>query len=108
MAAQAQEAITVKSKNGKEAFLFNKRIVLDLRGRPIVRNNYQSTRYYPRTDTIVMYVSSHDEAVAIRQVKAENLPDNKQLEAIYDLSGRKVSRPVKGIYIQNGKKIAVK
>ena len=27
---------------------------------------------------------------------------------IYDISGRKVSRPVKGIYIRGGKKIAVK
>lgn len=29
-------------------------------------------------------------------------------EAIYDLQGRKVSHPVKGIYIQNGKKFVVK
>jgi hypothetical protein len=28
--------------------------------------------------------------------------------AIYDLSGRRVSEPTKGIYINNGKKIMVK
>ena len=28
--------------------------------------------------------------------------------AVYDLSGRKIVNPVKGIYIQNGKKFVVK
>ena len=28
--------------------------------------------------------------------------------AIYDLSGRKVSKPVKGIYVKNGKKVVIK
>lgn len=39
-----------------------------------------------------------------------NIEDKNGLsdEAIYDLSGRKVSKPVKGIYIKGGKKIIVK
>lgn len=34
--------------------------------------------------------------------------DDEGTDLIYDISGRRVSRPAKGIYIQNGKKIAVK
>ena len=34
--------------------------------------------------------------------------DGNDSDAIYDISGRRVSHPVKGIYIRNGKKIAVK
>lgn len=39
----------------------------------------------------------------------ENVQDKKPADnTIFDLSGRKVSRPTKGIYIQNGKKYLVK
>lgn len=41
---------------------------------------------------------------AIRGISA----DDNSNDAIYDISGRKVNRPVKGIYIRGGKKIAVK
>lgn len=42
---------------------------------------------------------------AIEDVKSETNPSNSD---IYDLAGRKVSAPVKGIYIKNGKKFLVK
>jgi hypothetical protein len=43
----------------------------------------------------------HDED-AIQDVKA----NEKGTDNLYDISGRKVSHPTKGIYIQNGKKVA--
>jgi len=45
-----------------------------------------------------------DEADAIEAVTTDKAADG----AIYDLSGRRVSAPVRGIYIQNGKKMIVK
>ena len=34
--------------------------------------------------------------------------ENREMKAIYDLTGRKVENPTKGIYIINGKKVLVK
>ena len=101
MAAQAQQTITVKTNNNnKEKFLLNNRVILDLSNRrPVVRNKTQSTTYNT-SDTIVMYVSSLYDEDAIKVTNAAN--NNNGI--IYDLSGRKVSRPVKGIYIKEGKK----
>jgi len=55
----------------------------------------------------------HIQKIRIREFSAEDAinstpahPDEEG--SMYDISGRKVSRPSKGIYIQNGKKIAVK
>ena len=107
IAAQAQQAIAVKTNRGdKEAFLLNKRIILDV-SRGIVLRSDGASITYNRKDTIVIYPTSPDDAVAIKKVESNNMIDNTH-DAIYDLSGRKVSRPAKGIYIQNGKKIAVK
>ena len=41
---------------------------------------------------------------AINEIKEQNVEN----ETIYDLAGRKVTAPTKGIYIKNGKKILVK
>ena len=38
----------------------------------------------------------------------DNLKPTKKTESIYDLSGRRVSKPTRGLYIKNGQKIAVK
>ncbi len=43
-------------------------------------------------------------ATAIEAVESETLAN----DAIYDLSGRRVAKAVKGVYIQNGKKVLVK
>ena len=40
------------------------------------------------------------EVTAIGQIKADNTN-----ETIYDLNGRRVNAPVKGIYIKGGKKV---
>ncbi len=110
MAAQAQQAITVKTCNGKDKYLLNKRVILDIRPqRPVVRTNELQTTYN-QAETLVMYVSTPDEsdADAIKAGKA----DNKNDGAVYDLSGRKVvnskSLPLKsGIYIKDGKKVVL-
>ena len=44
-----------------------------------------------------------DETTAISAVKAETAD-----EAYYDLSGRKVKNPTKGIFIKDGKKVILK
>ena len=49
------------------------------------------------------YYNDEDED-AIEYVKAEKLTNN----TLYDLSGRKVTRPTKGIYVKDGKKFMVK
>ena len=36
------------------------------------------------------------------------LNENLQNEQVYDLQGRKVTRPAKGLYIMNGKKVIIK
>lgn len=38
----------------------------------------------------------------------DSLPRNGNAEGIFDLQGRKVSKPTKGVYINNGKKVIIK
>ena len=45
-----------------------------------------------------------NDPTGVEEVKAEN----GEVKAIYDLTGRKVAEPVKGIYIIDGKKVLVK
>ena len=45
-----------------------------------------------------------NDPTGVEEVKAEN----GKVKAIYDLQGRKVAEPVKGIYIIDGKKVLVK
>ncbi len=110
MAAQAQQAITVKTSNDKEKFLLDRRVILDMtKATPIVKNKNQQT-IYPKKETIVMYISTPDDSDALETPKADDL--NKG--AVYDLSGRKVAdrkslngKLPKGIYIKDGKKIVL-
>ena len=44
-----------------------------------------------------------DIEVGIEEVKGQN-----GVKAVYDLQGRKVANPTKGIYIINGKKVLIK
>ncbi|MDD5855952.1 MAG: leucine-rich repeat domain-containing protein, partial [Prevotella sp.] len=37
-----------------------------------------------------------------------DINDSKVDDSVYDLMGRKVSKPAKGIYIKNGKKVIIK
>ncbi|MCD8266926.1 MAG: hypothetical protein LUC33_07220 [Prevotellaceae bacterium] len=54
---------------------------------------------------ILLFPASDGTETAITGVEAET---ETGTEAVYDLSGRKVSQPVKGIYIKGGKKVLVK
>ncbi len=54
--------------------------------------------------TLNLTFVNEDDYTAVKSVIA----DEVQSGAIYDLSGRQVSKAVKGVYIQNGKKILVK
>ena len=108
MAAQAQQAITVKTSNDKEKFLLDRRVVLDMtKATPIVKNKNQQT-IYRKGETIVMYVSTPDDSDVLEATKT----DDSSKGAVYDLSGRKIvngnslnGRLPKGIYIKDGKKI---
>ncbi len=53
----------------------------------------------------ISFPGSDNEETAIVAVESEEAEGNG---AIYDLSGRRVSKAVKGVYIQNGKKVLVK
>lgn len=56
----------------------------------------------PTTARELSVVFSDDETTGIRSI------DNGQLDNIYDLQGRKVAQPTKGLYIVNGKKVVKK
>ena len=45
-----------------------------------------------------------DETTNIQQVESGKL----KIEGYYDLQGRKVAQPTKGLYIHNGKKVVIK
>lgn len=51
------------------------------------------------------YPFDFDDATAITEVNGEDVKVNG---AVYDLSGRQVQKPSKGIYLINGKKVAIK
>jgi hypothetical protein len=51
----------------------------------------------------------NDDETAINKIKNDRVKSEKYDDAVYDLSGRKINSQIKkGIYIQNGKKVAVK
>ena len=50
----------------------------------------------------------NDLATGIDEVNDEVKGENGEVKTIYDLQGRKVTHPTKGIYIINGKKVLVK
>ena len=49
-------------------------------------------------------VTDKEEATGIKTIAT----DSRNNGQIYDLSGRKVQKPTRGIYIQNGRKLIVK
>lgn len=57
------------------------------------------------TTTKEFYPFDFDDATAITEVNGEGVKVNG---AVYDLSGRQVQKPSKGIYLINGKKVAIK
>lgn len=104
MMAYADQEIVVKTDNGKDGFKTVSRIVLDLTGEnPVVRSNDKSVVYTSDSPLILQLGNTGDED-AISKVKANDVRNS----TVYDLSGRVVSKPKKGVYIRNGKKIVIK
>ena len=100
-----------KANDGSEEhFQLSSRIVIDLtkekpdltKEKPVIRNNGNSTVYRP--DAEVLLQINGDLEDAIKKTEAELTGQG----TIYDLSGRQVSRPAKGIYIKDGKKVVLK
>lgn len=103
MIAYADQELVVKTDNEKEGFSTFSRIVLDLTGeKPVIRNNDKSVVYTSDSPLIIQVENTGDEN-AINNIKAHNTTDKN----IYDLSGRIVEKPKRGIYIQNGKKFVL-
>ena len=59
---------------------------------------------YNNKDYAFFVTINTDKATSIKTIETSNNKDGH----IYDLSGRKVNNPSKGIYIRNGKKFIVK
>ena len=63
-----------------------------------------NTAYYTADNAAASLPVKKGEATGIEKVKGEN----GKVKGIYDLRGRKVTKPVNGIYIIDGKKVLVK
>ena len=68
-------------------------------GNAVFASDVASPEFCMPISTVKAFVFG-DEETAIKSVEAENAS-----EAIYDLSGRRVSKALKGLYIINGKKV---
>lgn len=68
--------------------------------------NISSTKTYWRLD-IALIETNKEVADIITSIESV-LPEANGNSAIYDLSGRRVQNPTRGIFIQNGKKVLVK
>ena len=67
-------------------------------------NKVAKNRAYLHTDVAAARIDlNFDNATGINEVKSE-----KTVEGIFDLQGRKVVTPSKGLYIVNGKKVVIK
>ena len=101
--AQADQKVTAKANDGSNnKFSLVNRIVLDLtKENPVVRGGNYSAVYSQNADIVLQMEDMAD---------AVNVPkDNTERKGtVYDLSGRKVERPGKGIYIVDGKKVVLK
>ena len=65
---------------------------------------YSATEGYTGNFSNLFRISVVDVETAIDEVKGED----GNVKVIYDLQGRKVEQPVKGVYIINGKKLLLK
>ena len=66
--------------------------------------DWASNGTYKFTDATPFYPIKSTNPTAIEEVKTEN----GEVKTIYDLQGREVENPTKGLYIINGKKVLVK
>lgn len=91
-----------------DAGTFNSYVIDDAN----IENNYTATIYvyyelkrYTLNIVVTKDPDAYKEATGINAIAGNKTVDN---DAIYDLSGRIVKNPAKGIYIKNGKKYMVK
>ena len=68
-----------------------------------ITQKFSPFRTWDHTFTL-MYGVEEDNETNIDEVKDEN----GEMNSVYDLQGRKVNNPVKGIYVVNGKKTICK
>lgn len=102
MTVQAQDKLVVKSGDNNDKFEPVSRIVVDLtQEKPVVRSSEKSIVCTSDFQILMEYENLED---AVNTIEAK---DNKKTD-IYDLSGRKVQKPNKGVFIKNGKKVLVK
>lgn len=62
----------------------------------------------PANSTASLALNFGQEITGIDQVLNEVVENNENNAAIYDLTGRRVAKAVKGVYVKNGKKFIVK
>ena len=84
-------------RNGVTAFAKVQEGVLIPIQKAYIKTSNSSARF--------LEISFGDETTALKLVNCE---DRKVDSGIYDLQGRKVSNPTKGLYIVNGKKVVIK
>ena len=103
MSARADRTVVAKANNGStDRMQLSSRIVLDLtKETPVLRNNSASIVYRQDAE-ILLQMDDLEDAIKM------NKSDAGKQETVYDLSGRKVSRPGKGIYIKGGKKVVLR
>ena len=70
----------------------------------ILQNNASGSEGYSANYSNHFRIDAIDVETGVDEVKAEN----GNVKAIYDLQGRKVDTPSKGIYIIDGKKVLIK
>ena len=63
-----------------------------------------NTAYYTADSSVSTLAMKKGEATGIEEVKGQSA----KAKGFYDLSGRKVTKPIKGIYIIDGRKVLVK
>ena len=77
----------------------------------ILQNNASGSEGYSANYSNLFRIDVTDVGTGIDEVKGENGTNGRRkskVKAIYDLQGRKIETPDKGIYIINGKKVLVK
>lgn len=72
---------------------------------PAGKAYYYADDYQARAECFVISGDYSEETTSIANVKGEA---EEVRDKIYDLQGRRIANPVKGVYIKNGKKIVIK
>ena len=104
-------SISPSGETGKEAFLIGA-----LRAFLQVSWEDPYSQGPTKGEPVKMEIVLHDNGTSIAEMESDRVRSEKYDDAIYDLSGRKIDSSLftlhpslkKGVYIQNGKKVAIK